>query len=135
MKIHHIGYLVKDLLEAEKQFLLLGYEREAECVYDAARDADICFYINGEYRIELVAPKSSDSVVYGLLKKYKNTPYHICYYSENLEVDIEKLRNNGFWQIDEPKEAVAIDSKRVVFLLSNQSGMIELVEETGEKKN
>lgn len=130
MRIHHIGYLVKDLQEAEKHFLHLGYLREAECIYDAARDADICFYLNGEYRVELVAPKSQESVAYGLLKRYKNTPYHICYFSKDLEKDIEVLQDNGFLQIDEPEKAVAIGNRRVVFLYSNQMGMIELLEET-----
>jgi len=134
MKIHHIGYLVSDINKAEKQFFLLGYRREADCIYDEMRDADICFYINGEYRIELVAPRSQNSVVYGLLKKYKNTPYHICYYSTELEKDIEQLRDNGYWKIEEPKEAVAINNHRVVFMFNNNSGMIELLEISNMEK-
>ena len=36
-------------------------------------------------RDELVSPAAEDSVVSGLMKKYKNSPYHICYQTRDFD--------------------------------------------------
>lgn len=35
MKIHHVGYLTKDLRASEKAFLKLGYEVEFPAAFDS----------------------------------------------------------------------------------------------------
>lgn len=129
MRVHHIGYLVKKIEKAERELSELGYLCEAPVVYDEIRRVDISFWKNGETRIELVSPKSQDSVVYELLKSCKNMPYHICYLSENIEQDVEKLRDRGFFLMDTPTPAPALNNRRVCFLMGSASGMIELLEE------
>jgi len=128
MDIHHIGYIVKSIDKSVKKFEELGYMPEGEVVYDEYRDIDILFMDNGGYRIELVAPKSDKSVVYDTLKKYGSSTYHICYYSDNLEKDVEDLCKNGYIMAGEMKEAPAINNVRVCFLYSRLVGLIELVE-------
>ena len=130
LKVHHIGYLVKKINKAEKDFAALGFECIAAVVYDPLRDADISFWEKDGYCVELVSPKSEKSVVYDLLKKFKNMPYHICYSSTNMDSDIEELREKGYMLLDEPMAAVAIGGKKVCFLFSANSGMIELLEAT-----
>ena len=130
LKVHHIGYLVKKISKAEKDFEALGFECIAPVVYDPLRDVDISFWEKDGYCVELVSPKSEKSVVYELLKKFKNMPYHMCYSSTDMNGDIESLSKNGYILLDEPMEAVAIEGKRVCFLFSANSGMIELLEET-----
>ena len=128
MKIHHVGYMVKKMQPAIEQFRALGYEIEQDTVFDDYRKIDICFMTNGAYRIELVSPKSEDSVVWNLRKKTGNAPYHICYETPDLERAAEELRGQGYVAWDEPHEAVAIGGRRVVFLVNGRIGMIELVE-------
>lgn len=128
MEIHHIGYIVKNIEKSVPKFIELGFTPEGETVYDKYRDIDILFMVNGGYRIELVSPKSEQSVVYNTLKKFGNSTYHICYYTDNISEDIERLRNNGYVMLDEPLEAPAISCKKVCFLFSRQVGLIELVE-------
>ncbi len=128
MKIHHIGYLVKKIVKAIQTFTELGYEAEGEVVYDAHRKVDICFMQKEGYRIELVAPAGPDSVVAGLVKRFKNSPYHICYESENFDEDMEKLCANGYVCMEEACEAPAIENRRVVFLMNPVIGIIEIVE-------
>lgn len=130
LKVHHIGYLVKKISKAEKDFATLGFECIAPVVYDPLRDADISFWEKDGYCVELVSPKSEKSVVYDLLKKFKNMPYHICYSSTDMDSDIGELSKNGYMVLDEPMEAVAIEGKKVCFLLSANSGIIELLEAT-----
>lgn len=128
MKIHHIGYLVKKVDKGIQTFESLGYEKKSEILYDENRKIDICFLEKDGYLIELVSPKDRSSVVYNLLKQYKNSPYHICYETDDFEEDMMELEMNGYVKVDNPCPAPAIDGKRVVFLLNAAIGLIELVE-------
>lgn len=129
MRVHHVGYLVKRIERAEEIFSTLGYGRVTQTVLDPIRNVDISFWEKDGYVIELVCPKSEDSVVAGLIKKYKNTPYHICYESDDLESDMELLKRvGGFVEMDEltPAPAIAEDAK-AKFLYSSQIGIVELM--------
>lgn len=127
LKIHHIGYLVKKLDQAKQTFEALGYRIEQDTVYDDIRKVNICFLVKDGYRIELVSPVSPDSVVAGLIKKYKNAPYHICYETDSYEEDLSELTADGFLAIDTPTPAPAMNGRRVMFLTSAVAGMIELI--------
>ena len=127
LRVHHIGYLVKKIEKARQTFLALGYRTEQDIVYDDIRKVNICFLIKDGYRIELVSPVSEDSVVAGLMKKYKNSPYHICYETDDFESSCAELTAGGFIAIDTPTPAPALDSREVVFLTNASMGMIELI--------
>lgn len=91
MRVHHIGYIVDNMLNAIREFAALGYEIIQETQYDSKRDIDITFIENNGMVIELVMPKSKESVIYKLAGKFKNMPYHICYESKNLQNEIKEL--------------------------------------------
>ncbi|WP_235828990.1 VOC family protein [Anaerosacchariphilus polymeriproducens] len=126
--IHHIGYLVKNIEDSIQVFEALGYVKETEIINDEARGIYICFLIKDGYRVELVSPINENSTVSGLIKKLGNTPYHICYEVEKIEEAIDSLKKQKYVLLQKPKEAVAIEGKRVAFLYEKNIGMIELVE-------
>lgn len=128
LKIHHIGYLVKKIDSAIHSFTQLGYTVIQDTVFDDFRKVHICFMEKDGYMIELVSPADENSVVAGLLKKYKNAPYHICYEAASFEEDFYFLTEHGFTAIDSPTPAPAIGGRRVVFLMNASIGMIELLE-------
>ena len=128
MYIHHIGYLVKKIDEARGVFAELGYTEQKSVIYDEYRGIFVLFIEKDGYTIELVSPGPEESVVSGLIKKYKNAPYHICYCSDDFERDIRNLEEAGFMKIDQPTPAPAIDNCRVCFLISHQIGLVELLE-------
>lgn len=128
MKIHHVGYLVKKIEKATKAFENLGFKAMDKQIYDEIRGIDILFMEKDGYVIELVSPKDADSVVSNLIKKLGNSPYHFCYEVDDLESSAEKLSNEGYVIIDEPTVAVAIQGRKVIFLMHPFLGMIELVE-------
>lgn len=128
LKIHHIGYLVKNIEKSQALFTAMGYMLEQSPIYDEYRDVDICFLSKDGYRIELVAPRTSKSVVGELRKKIGNSPYHICYEVENLEEAVTAFRKNHFVIWEEAHVAPALAGKRVAFLINGQMGMIELLE-------
>ena len=94
-----------------------------------AEPVDILFLEKDGYVVELVSPNAPDSVVSGLIKTYKNAPYHLCYVCENLDEEITKLTGEGYVQIDLPTPAPAIGGKRVCFLMNRFVGLIELLEQ------
>ncbi len=127
LRIHHIGYLVKKIEKAKQTFLALGYLIEQDTVYDDIRKVNICFLTRDGYRVELVSPATEDSVVSSLIKRYKNSPYHICYETDDFEADIARLTDDGFIAIDTPTPAPALGGRDVVFLSNAAIGMLELL--------
>ena len=128
MKIHHIGYLTKNLSKTQQQMQELGFAVEQESSYDAGRAVNIAFLVSGNYRIELIEPASKESPLYPLLKRYKNTPYHICYEVSNLSDAVAEFEQKGYSVIQQPQEAPCIGQHKVAFLMHINVGMIELLE-------
>ena len=128
MKIHHIGYAVKDLENSIKEFGKLGYNRIEKTITDKKRKVLIQFMKNAEYLIELIAPLNKESPITNILKTQGNSPYHICYETNDIDNKIKKLNNDGFAIITKLLEAPAIDNKKVIFLYKKNMGLIELVE-------
>ncbi len=127
LTVHHIGYLVKKIEKAKDAFLSLGFQVEKDTLRDEIRKVDICFLLKDGYRIELVSPYAEDSVVSGLMKRYKNSPYHICYETADFDAAYADLTAHGYIAIDTPTPAPALDGRDVVFLNSAALGMIELI--------
>ena len=127
LKLHHIGYLVKKK-KAQEAFLALGYTIIEDWVHDEGRGIDISFLSKDGCCIELVCPFSKESIVSGLIARLKNSPYHICYISENMEQDLETLRDQGYLPMTEPAGAPALKGHPVVFLMHPSLGMIELID-------
>ena len=127
LTIHHIGYLVKKIVPAIRSFEALGFQVAREVTRDDIREVDICFLEKDGYRVELVSPYSATSVVAGLLKKYKNCPYHICYETSHFEEALEELTSHGYVMMGSPTPAPAIDQHPVVFLMNASLGISELL--------
>ncbi len=127
MQVHHIGYLVKRIGDAEESLKVLGYSEERAAEYDPIRDAVLSFWVNGSTRVELVEP-AAESPLRPLLARYKNSPYHICYIADDIEKEQQRLEQAGYVMFREPVKAPCLEGKSVVFLMSPGAGMVELVE-------
>lgn len=128
MKIHHVGYLVKKLDRAQQAFEGLGFVVSQEVMRDEFRKIDILFLEKDGYRVELVAPYDSESVVAGLRVRIGNAPYHICYETDTIESEIDRLRNERYVISSELAPAPACGGRRVCFMIHPHLGMIELLE-------
>ena len=128
MTIHHIGYLVKRLERARKAFEELDYCVEQETVRDEYRKIDILFLTKDGYRVELVSPYDSSSVVAGLLPRIGNSPYHVCYEVDDMDAEIERLRDSHYVVSSSPAPAPACGNALVAFLVHPYLGMIELLQ-------
>lgn len=128
LKVHHIGYAVKDLSKSLEMFLKIGYKIENEPVRDEKRKVEIAFISNNNYLVELISPLDNDSPIQNYLGKIGNTPYHLCYETEDIETSVNELRKQRYLLIEAPSEAVAIDDRRVAFLYNPKYGLLELLE-------
>ena len=132
VKIHHIGYLVDDIEHSANEFKKLGFSlRTCEAVEDLSREVFIMFLDNKALQtVELIQPFNDTSLFNGLRKKYRNSPYHIGYETDDLHGQIENLVTlGGYTMIQPPQPAPAIQGcPNVAFLFNKYLGIIELVE-------
>jgi len=56
MKVHDVGYAVKSIEDARKEFELLGFRCESETVLDNVRKVRILSMTSDTCRIELIEP-------------------------------------------------------------------------------
>ena len=128
MKIHHIGYLVKNIDKAIDEFKLLGFKLQSNVTYDDNRKISICFMSNESVDIELISSIDKTSVVSGLHKKIGNAPYHICYECSDIKKELQIKIKQGYMVVKEPEQAKAINDQQVAFLFNKEIGLIEIVE-------
>lgn len=127
MEIHHIGYAVKDIEKSLIKFEELGYCKETEVIRDESRKVYIQFLNKGGYRIELISSMEANSPIDKIVKRGA-APYHVCYETENLEEKIDELIKTGYILVEKPSKAVAINNRRVAFVFSKDTGLLELLE-------
>lgn len=128
MKIHHIGYLVKKLERALCTFQGMGYAIAQGKIRDEHRKIDIVFVEKDGYKVELVSPYDTESVVGELIKRFGNSPYHICYETDDIDAEIERLHDERYVLCGDIAPAPACGGARVAFLINPYLGMIELLE-------
>ena len=75
MKIHHIGYIVKNIEEYKKNLIIDKIEKE---IYDETQKANLALIKAQNIFIELIEPNSKESFTYNFLQKGGGY-HHLCY--------------------------------------------------------
>jgi methylmalonyl-CoA epimerase len=130
MKLEHIGIAVKKLEISNPLFeKLLGKSayKEESVISEGVKTS---FFSAGETKIELVGSERNDSAIEKYLEKNREGIHHLAFGVENLEVEIERLKNEGFIFINETPKLGA-DNKRIVFLHPKTTNgvLVELCED------
>lgn len=143
MKMHHVGYFVKNIEKSKKKYEELGFhisERvgNQEIQDDYNRNIRILFMENGldDCMIELVQlldpskPSPLDFILKGGAGNYSNCiPYHICYEVDDIDKAAEELRKKHYMIINDKEETTEVlFHKNVMFLFNKSAGIIELIE-------
>lgn len=128
LKVHHIGYAVKDIAQSLDMFLKIGYCIVDHSVKDMKRKVEIAFVRNNNYLVELISPISDESPIKNYLDKMGNTPYHLCYETNDIEATIGELRKQRYMVVEKPSEAIALNKQNVAFLYHPKYGLLELLE-------
>jgi methylmalonyl-CoA/ethylmalonyl-CoA epimerase len=128
LSFHHVGVVTKDLAASSAFYERLGYEA-SQRFEDPTQKVSIVFMRRSDSPLmELIVPTEPDSPAAGWLKRIKAGPYHTCYEVADLAAGIELLSSSGFTALHEPVPAVAFDMRPIVFLWSNDVGLIELLQ-------
>ncbi|KQT16153.1 methylmalonyl-CoA epimerase [Chryseobacterium sp. Leaf404] len=130
MKLEHIGIAVKSLGFSDELFTkLLGKESYKQ--ESVEREGVVTsFYAAGESKIELLEASKESSAISKFIGKKGEGIHHLAFGVENIQVEIERLKKEGFHFIsEEPKEGA--DNKIVVFLhpKSTNGVLVELCQE------
>ena len=134
MKIHHFGIACENIRKSKKHYEELGFQVASELITDSDRNLDYLFLKNGEILIELISKndsmlRSDIDIILEQKKIVGNKIYHIGYASTNIELDVINLVQQGYKLIKAPSPAIAVDNRRVAFLIHVDLGVVELVEE------
>ncbi len=127
IKIEHLGIAVKDLETSNELFRkLLGkasYKEESV----ESESVKTSFFEIGESKIELLEAMNENSAIAKYLEKNREGIHHIAFAVDDMEAEIQRLKNEGFQFISERPKAGA-DNKMVVFLhpKSTNGVLIEL---------
>jgi methylmalonyl-CoA/ethylmalonyl-CoA epimerase len=129
-KIEHIGIAVKDLAESSSLYArLLGcasYKREVVESEQVITE----FFRVGESKIELLQAGSGESPIAAFIDKRGEGIHHIAFAVENIEVEMARLKAEGFLLLnDKPK--MGADNKLVCFVHPKSANgvLIELCQE------
>jgi methylmalonyl-CoA/ethylmalonyl-CoA epimerase len=131
MRFHHIGYAVKDIRSYLDDFLIPMFSpvSVSDPVADPVQQVTVCFaQMQGGTVIELVEPMGKNSPVNSVIGNSRGGLYHVCYEVDDIEIALEHFRRKRCLPLGEPVSATAFDGRRIVFLLTQERDIIELVE-------
>ena len=132
-RFHHIGVAVKNLHDAIESYKkLMGYELVSGPFHDPLQNVSVCFLCRGagDTVIEPVAPLGSNSPVDRFLKKGLGV-YHICYEVPDIGAALKHMTGNGCILLSGPVPAVAFGMRRIAWLMTETSLLVELLEAQG----
>ena len=130
LKVEHIGIAVSTLAESVPLFekLLKSQCYKTEIV--ESEQVNTAFFKTGDTKIELLESISENGVIAKFIEKKGEGVHHIAFEVDNIEMEMERLKNEGFILLNEkPKKGA--DNKLVCFLhpKSTNGVLIELCEE------
>ena len=115
LKVEHIGIAVKSLTTSvplfEKLLNTACYKTESV----ASENVNTAFFQKGETKIELLESTTVDGVIHKYIDKKGEGIHHIAFEVNDILVEMERLKNEGFTLLNEqPKQGA--DNKLVCFL-------------------
>jgi methylmalonyl-CoA/ethylmalonyl-CoA epimerase len=131
MRFHHVGYATANIDRFVEDFFRPVFAPLAisDKVSDPIQRVTVCFArMQGDTVIELVEPFGENSPVDSVIGSSRGGVYHLCYEVEDLDLEVARCRQKRCMPVSKPVPAAAFDGRRIVFLLTPQHDLIELVE-------
>jgi methylmalonyl-CoA/ethylmalonyl-CoA epimerase len=131
VRFHHVGYAVESIDQYLNDFMvpLFAPVSVSETFTDHTQQVRVCFVeMQGGTVIELVEPLGPDSPVNDVIGSTRGGVYHLCYEVDDLDAVIKTFRKKRCMPLGAPVPAAAFNNRRIVFLLTPQRDLIELVE-------
>ncbi|MBP9883875.1 MAG: methylmalonyl-CoA epimerase [Chitinophagales bacterium] len=129
-KIEHIGIAVKDLATANETYSKLLGSTHYKTEEVASEKVTTSFFRVGTNKIELLASTDPAGVIAKFIEKKGEGIHHIAYAVENIRIEMQRLKEEGFVLLnEEPKRGA--DNKLVCFVHPKHTHgvLMELCEE------
>jgi methylmalonyl-CoA/ethylmalonyl-CoA epimerase len=130
LKVEHIGIAVRTLAESVPLFEKLLKSQCYKMERVESEKVNTAFFKTSDTKIELLESIEENGVISKFIDKKGEGFHHIAFEVDNIETEMERLKNEGFILLnDKPKKGA--DNKLVCFLhpKSTNGVLIELCEE------
>jgi methylmalonyl-CoA/ethylmalonyl-CoA epimerase len=130
IKVEHIGIAVKKLAESVPLFEKLLNSQCYKTEVVESEKVNTAFFKTKDTKIELLESIDENGVIAKFIDKKGEGLHHIAFEVDNIETEMERLKNEGFTLLnDKPKKGA--DNKLICFLhpKSTNGVLIELCEE------
>ena len=125
MKLHHIGYVVKDIEQYEKGLL---FEKKVKELFDPVQNSKMALYSNfNDSFIELIQPVNEQSFTYNYLQKNGSSYHHLCYELASVNDLLAVAKEQKFILIKGPLPAILFDNREVWFYFTRNKQIVEFV--------
>lgn len=114
-KIEHIGIAVKDMEASKNLFTKLLNTAPYKSEEVESEGVITSFFQIGEVKIELLQATNEESAIHKYIETNGEGIHHIAFAVDDAEVEIVRLKQEGFQMIHEkPKDGA--DNKKIAFL-------------------
>jgi len=130
LKVEHIGIAVNTLAESVPLFEKLLNSQCYKIEVVESEKVNTAFFKTKDTKIELLESIDENGVISKFIDKKGEGLHHIAFEVDNIETEMERLKNEGFILLnDRPKKGA--DNKLICFLhpKSTNGVLIELCEE------
>ncbi len=125
MKLHHSGFIVKDIDIWEKNMI---YELKVADIIDPVQNARLALYTNySNSFIELIQPKNEKSYTWNSLEKSGNQFNHFCYQLENETELVDVVSRMRMIKVLGPVPALLFDRKNIYFYFTRNKQIVEFI--------
>lgn len=125
MRLHHIGYVVKDIDQYEKGLII---EKKVKELIDPVQNSRMALYSNfSDSFIELIQPLNGEAFTYNFLQKNGGGYHHLCYEVSTREEMKNITGQQKMILVKGPIPAILFDNREVWFYYSRNKQVVEFV--------
>jgi methylmalonyl-CoA/ethylmalonyl-CoA epimerase len=130
LQFHHVGYAVQNIAAYVDGYVssVLRPRAVSRIIEDPIQRVRIAFVELPGGSLELIEPTSPDSPVQQILNRKRGGLYHVGYTTRDFEAAMARAIAYGCRPLSKPVPAAAFGEKRIVFFMTPQFDIIELIE-------
>lgn len=128
-RLHHVGYLVRDMSAAKEFVDRLGYRIESDVIEDPVQTAFVQLIRQPDTPswLELVMPSGPESKLIKALRKGGGL-HHLCYEVNDIVRACNHLRDQAMLTLSNPVPAAAFPGRQIAWFMDRGAFLIELLE-------
>ena len=133
-KIDHIGIAVNNLETSNALFSKLFNRTPIHQERVESQYLNVSFFELDDTKVELLEPISEKSAVYKFLQTRGEGIHHVCFETENIYAEMERLKKEGFQPLTDGPFRGALGKLVCFFHPKTTNGLlVELCQKTEEK--